>query len=374
MKKTILGLLAALALVAGLSAIAEARTSFNLYLGVPYYDYQVSPDYLYDENHGWYQPDYQQDYQPTYQPAYHTGGGAQRQVCLVTFFRRDQVRAGADINVQRARLLPLRVAQRLDQPGDRNRIFFYGSNRKTRETCRYLAGLNNRDQGNNQELACLVTFFRRDQVSGGADANVERARVLPRRVAESMDGPNDRNRIFVYGSNQKTRDTCRYLAGLNNRDHGNNQELACLVTFFRRDQVSGGADANVERARVLTRRVAESMDGPNDRNRIFVYGSNQKTRETCRYLDGLNNEDQDDNQDEGGNQDPGNNPERVCLVTFFNREQVSGGADADVERARVLPRRVAESMDGPDDRNRIFVYGSNQKTEETCRYLNGINN
>ena len=301
MKKTILGLFAALALVAGLSAVAEARNNFNLYLGVPYYDYQVGPDYLYDENHGWYQPDYQQDYQPTYQPAYHTGGGAQRQVCLVTFFRRDQVRAGADINVQRARLLPLRVAQRLDQPGDRNRIFFYGSNRKTRETCRYLAGLNNRDQGSNQELVCLVTFFSREQVRGGADADVERARLLPRRVAEGMDGPNDRNRIFVYGSNRKT-------------------------------------------------------------------------RETCRYLDGLNNEDQDDNQDEGGNQDPGNNPERVCLVTFFNREQVSGGADADVERARVLPRRVAESMDGPDDRNRIFVYGSNQKTEETCRYLNGINN
>lgn len=29
--------------------------------------------------------------------------------------------------------------------------------------------------------------------------------------------------------------------------------------------------------------------GPNDRNRIFVYGSNQETRETCRYLDGINN-------------------------------------------------------------------------------------
>jgi hypothetical protein len=291
MKKTIFGLLAALALVAGLPAVAEARTSVNLYLGVPYYDYQVGPDYLYDENHGWYQ----QDYQPTYQPAYHTGGGAQRLVCLVTFFRRDQVGAGADINVQRARLLPLRVAQNLDRPGDRNRIFSYGSNRKTRDTCRYLAGLNNLDHGTNQQLACLVTFFRRDQVSGGADANVERARLLPRRVAESMDGPNDRNRIFVYGSNQKTRETCRYLDDLNNGDQGgnqdpsNNQESVCFVTFFNREQVSGGADADVERARVLPRRVAESMDGPDDRNRIFVYGSNQKTEETCRYLNGINN-------------------------------------------------------------------------------------
>ena len=72
MKKIILSLLAALALVAGLSVIAEAKTNFNLYLGVPYYDYQVAPDYLFDENQGWYQP----DYQPNYQPAYHTGGGS----------------------------------------------------------------------------------------------------------------------------------------------------------------------------------------------------------------------------------------------------------------------------------------------------------
>ena len=112
MKKIILGLLGALSLVAGFSAVAEAKTNFNLYLGVPYYDYQVGRDYLFDENHGWDQ----QDSQSTYQPAHYTGTG--RQVCLVTFFRRDQVRAGADINVQRARLLPLRAAQRLDRPND----------------------------------------------------------------------------------------------------------------------------------------------------------------------------------------------------------------------------------------------------------------
>jgi len=289
MKKIILGLLGALSLVAGFSAIAEAKTNFNLYLGVPYYDYQVGRDYLFDENHGWYQ----QDYQSTYQPAHYTGGG--RQVCLVTFFRRDQVRAGADINVQRARLLPLRAAQRLDQPNDRNRIFYYGSNRKTRDTCQYLARINNQDQGNNQELVCLVTFFSRDQVRGGADADVERARALPRSVAESMDGPNDRNRIFVYGNNQKTRETCRYLNNLDNQnqvdneDPGTTQERVCLVTFFTREQVNGGADADVERARVLPRRVAESIDGADDRNRIFVYGSNQKTEETCQYLNGINN-------------------------------------------------------------------------------------
>ena len=71
---------------------------------------------------------------------------------------------------------------------------------------------------------------------------------------------------------------------------------------------------------------------------------------------------------------PGNPQQQVCLVTFFKRSQVAAGADANVQRARLLPRRVAERLDRPNDRNRIFVYGSNQKTEETCRYLNGINN
>ena len=147
--------------------------------------------------------------------------------------------------------------------------------------------------GQGQELACLVTFFDRSQVSAGADANVERAQVLPRFVAEQRDGPNDRNRVFSYGSNQKTRDTCRYLDDLNNvnssSDNGGGQDLVCLVTFFDRNQVSAGADATVEEAQLLPRSVAERRDGPDDRNRIFEYGSVQKTRDTCQYLDRLNN-------------------------------------------------------------------------------------
>ena len=146
------------------------------------------------------------------------------------------------------------------------------------------------------------------------------------------------------------------------------------MTFFRRDQVNGGADADVERARLMPRQVAEYLVGQSNRSRIFVYGSNQKTRETCRYLANLDNQNQSDNQNQNDNQDPSTSQERVCLVTFFTPDQVSAGADADVERAHLLPRRVAESLDGPDDRNRIFVYGTPQKTEETCRYLNGINN
>ena len=203
MKKTILGLIAAVAMCGSLTAASEAKTNFTIYLGVPYYDYKVGPGYLFDENRGWYQPA-------------HTRVGRQKLVCLVTFFRRDQVNGGADADVKRARVLPLRVARRYDRPNDRNRIFEYGSNQKTRETCRYLAGLDNQPDRENQDVVCLVTFFERDQVSGGADADVERAKALPRNIAEERDAPDDRNRIFVYGSDEKTRETCRYLDGINN--------------------------------------------------------------------------------------------------------------------------------------------------------------
>lgn len=297
MKKIYQGFCAALALWAGMSLEVLADNNPSHYFPISSFDWQSNSAYSYEANQDGYQPATHQGYQLAYYP----GSSGPRQVCLVTFFRRDQVQAGADVNVQRARLLPLRLAQRLVRMSDRSRIFYYGTNQKTRDTCFYLARLQNQEQSNNQELACLVTFFRRDQVNGGADADVERARLMPRQLAENLVRQNNRSRIFVYGSNQKTRETCRYLANLDNQNPSDTQN-------------------------------------PND------------------------------------NQDPGTNEERVCLVTFFNREQVSGGADADVERARLLPRRVAESMDGPDDRNRIFVYGTNQKTEETCRYLNGVNN
>ena len=128
MKKLILGSLAALTLFAGLSTIAEAKVS--IYFGTPFYDYQVGPNYLYDQNYGWYNQNF------------HGNFRNQNQVCLVTFFKRSQVNAGADVNVQRARLLPNRQAQRMDGPNDRNRIFDYGTNRQTAQTCRYLNNIN----------------------------------------------------------------------------------------------------------------------------------------------------------------------------------------------------------------------------------------
>jgi hypothetical protein len=79
------------------------------------------------------------------------------------------------------------------------------------------------------------------------------------------------------------------------------QEQVCLVTFFKRSQVEAGADKNVRRAVVLPRRVAERLDGPNDRNRIFDYGTNKQTRQTCQYLNGINNDwdDEDDGYGDG---------------------------------------------------------------------------
>ncbi len=66
------------------------------------------------------------------------------------------------------------------------------------------------------------------------------------------------------------------------------EELVCLVTFFDAGDVAAGADADVERARVLPRSEAESRDRPNDRQGIFDYGTDRQTRETCEYLDNLN--------------------------------------------------------------------------------------
>ncbi len=66
MKKTILGLLAAATLLGGAATMAEAKTNFSLYFGVPYFDEQVGPDYRYYQDRGWYQDrDWYED-QPRY--------------------------------------------------------------------------------------------------------------------------------------------------------------------------------------------------------------------------------------------------------------------------------------------------------------------
>lgn len=76
-----------------------------------------------------------------------------------------------------------------------------------------------------------------------------------------------------------------------------------------------------------------------------------------------------------GRPGPGPTPheELVCLVTFFHAEDVAGGADANVESARVLPRSEAERLDRPGDRRGIFDYGTDRQTIDTCNYLDKLN-
>lgn len=75
---------------------------------------------------------------------------------------------------------------------------------------------------------------------------------------------------------------------IGNPPRGNSRDLVCLVTFENRGQVAGGADADVVSAQVMTRARAEAIDRPNDRRAIYDYGTNQQTRDTCRYLNNLN--------------------------------------------------------------------------------------
>jgi hypothetical protein len=69
--------------------------------------------------------------------------GHEKLVCLVTFFDASQVAAGADANVESARVLPKSVAEAQDRPNDRRGIFDYGSDQQTISTCNYLDQLNN---------------------------------------------------------------------------------------------------------------------------------------------------------------------------------------------------------------------------------------
>lgn len=123
-------------------------------------------------------------------------------------------------------------------------------------------------------------YFQRVDEDGVVRTRYDRCHHLPSRYRSR---PSSGLTLYFGG-------TDGFYFGRQPRRAGNayGQEQVCLVTFFNRSQVAAGADANVQRARILPRRQAERIDGPNDRQRIFDYGSNAKTRETCRYLDRLN--------------------------------------------------------------------------------------
>jgi hypothetical protein len=66
MKKALFGIFAAAAFLGSVATVAEAKTNFSLYFGVPYFDDQIGPDYRYYQDRGWYQdPDWYDD-QPNY--------------------------------------------------------------------------------------------------------------------------------------------------------------------------------------------------------------------------------------------------------------------------------------------------------------------
>lgn len=67
------------------------------------------------------------------------------------------------------------------------------------------------------------------------------------------------------------------------------EELVCLVTFFDESDVARGADDDVESAELMRRSEAEDIDRPRDRRAIFDYGSDRENRQTCEYLNSINN-------------------------------------------------------------------------------------
>ncbi|MFN0194836.1 MAG: hypothetical protein ACKVP5_23140 [Aestuariivirga sp.] len=59
---TLFALAAALPLCAGFAPTAGAGVNFDIYLGVPYYNEQIGPDYRYYDGRGWYRDrDFQDD-------------------------------------------------------------------------------------------------------------------------------------------------------------------------------------------------------------------------------------------------------------------------------------------------------------------------
>ncbi len=58
MNRLLLASAFAASLAFALPTAAEAKTTVQIYLGYPHYDYQVDPDYRYRKGYGWYRPSY----------------------------------------------------------------------------------------------------------------------------------------------------------------------------------------------------------------------------------------------------------------------------------------------------------------------------
>ena len=65
MRTILFALAAAIPLLGGLAPAADAKVRLNIYLGVPYYDEQIGPDYRFRAGRGWYRDEFN-DY-PSYE-------------------------------------------------------------------------------------------------------------------------------------------------------------------------------------------------------------------------------------------------------------------------------------------------------------------
>ncbi len=66
MKKFFIGIVAAATFLGGVASVAEAKAKFELYLGVPYWNEQIAPNYQYYPNRGWYLDSGQYNDRPNY--------------------------------------------------------------------------------------------------------------------------------------------------------------------------------------------------------------------------------------------------------------------------------------------------------------------
>ena len=54
MKRFLLISAVAASMALGFSSAADAKVKVGVFFGVPHYDYQVGPDYVYRDGYGWY--------------------------------------------------------------------------------------------------------------------------------------------------------------------------------------------------------------------------------------------------------------------------------------------------------------------------------
>jgi hypothetical protein len=58
MRKSLIAIAAAFPFLGAMAPAADAKVNFDIYLGVPYYNERIGPDYRYYEGRGWYRDEF----------------------------------------------------------------------------------------------------------------------------------------------------------------------------------------------------------------------------------------------------------------------------------------------------------------------------